>query len=246
MSRFERTSTNQPGTTQQTKRHQDRNSVDRCPHCSLLKSASQPRASVQPQSNQDPPPPPHDGQCPVVDPGSRTLPHSIAAQPQAPHARTPGPPIKGVPSALARHVGALEHKLLRFGSSVSAGEPKGSRPSSIAFPFAKLKAQPVPRPCELLHATTERRQDAIHCMCWLQPSRLGAPTGPRSPAGGSIIAYPLEVPWERHGVPLGRLRRGPRGCATEGPNLANTGFLYTEVSPGSGVRPHPPGHLALH
>ena len=77
-------------------------------------------------------------------------------------------------------------------------------------------------------------------------SRLGAPTDPRSPAGGSIIAYPLEVPWERHGVPLGRLRRGPRGCATGGPNLTISGVLYTEVSPGSGVRPRPPGHLSLH
>ena len=194
MSRFERTSTNQPGTTQQTKRHQDRNSVDRCPHCSLLKSASQARASVQPQSNQGPPPPPHDGQCPVVDPGSRTLPHSIAAQPQAPHARTPGPPIKGVPSALARHVGALEHKLLRFGSSVSAGEPKGSRPSSIAFPFAKLKAQPAPRPCELLHATTERRQDAIHRRCWLQPGSGHTLRGGVAPLDSRFSAAPATPP----------------------------------------------------
>ena len=31
MSRFEKTSTNQTGTTQQMKRHQDRNAVSRCP-----------------------------------------------------------------------------------------------------------------------------------------------------------------------------------------------------------------------
>ena len=194
MSRFERTSTNQPGTTQQTKRHQDRNSVDRCPHCSLPKSASQPRASVQPQSNQDPPPPPHDGQCPVVDPGSRILPHSIAAQPQAPHARTPGPPTKDVPNALPPHGGALGRMRSGSGSSVAGGEQKGSRPSSTAFPFAKQKARPIQQPCEPRPATTGQRQDAIHRKCLLLPVSGHMLHGAAVPLDNRFAAAPATLP----------------------------------------------------